>query len=498
MSLKAVKIGLRAKVTLAILVPLLVVLGIFTSIEYARHRRTVLSNLSLMAGQSSRVIESSLRHAMLESDFGEVQAVLDSIGQSEEFNVVYLLNPAGEIIFAPGGVNVGQQLNNSHADCQPCHKLTADARPQSVIVELEGQGRVFRSMQPIENKPECMECHDPNQRLLGLLLTDISVAPMEAALAADLRENMLWWLVTIGASVVVVNIVLNRFVMRRLEKLAAAVVGLGQGAATPIVHDNQPDEIGRLAGAFNTMAQQVRAREQDNQDLTERLQQQSTQRGELYRRVLSIQEDERKRVARELHDELGQLLTGLAYQTEAIERFVTDDPDRAQQQARVVRSLVAETTQQMYELIFDLRPSALDDLGLVPALRAYAERLFEGRDIQFEIRSDHLSRMPPQIETTLYRIYQEGLNNITRHAQASQVRITLEQDNNVFLGKILDNGIGFEPASISMTGLDEHGLGLLGMQERIAQCGGTIDIRSRPGCGTRIIVCIPLKENGCV
>ena len=140
MSLKAVKIGLRAKVTLAILVPLLIVLGIFTSIEYARHRRTVLSNLSMMAGQSSRVIESSLRHAMLESDFGEVQAVLDSIGQSEEFNVVYLLNPSGEIIFAPGGVNVGQQLNNSHADCQPCHKLTADARPQSVIVELEGQG----------------------------------------------------------------------------------------------------------------------------------------------------------------------------------------------------------------------------------------------------------------------------------------------------------------------------------------------------------------------
>jgi signal transduction histidine kinase len=195
---------------------------------------------------------------------------------------------------------------------------------------------------------------------------------------------------------------------------------------------------------------------------------------------------------------LGQLLTGLAYQTEAIERFVTDDPDRAQQQARVVRSLVAETTQQMYELIFDLRPSVLDDLGLIPALRAYAERLFEGRDIQFEIRSDHLSRMPPQIETTLYRIYQEGLNNIIRHAQASQVRITLKQDDNVFLGKILDNGIGFEPALISMTGLDEHGLGLLGMQERIAQCGGTIDIRSRPGCGTRIIVCIQLRGNGCV
>jgi signal transduction histidine kinase len=496
--LKAVTTGLRIKVTLAILVPLLLVLGAFTSIEYARHRRAVLSNLSTMAGQSSRVIESSLRHAMLESDFDEVQAVLDSIGQSDEFNVVYLLDPSGQVIFAPGKVGVGQHLSNTHKDCQPCHALPVDERPQSVIVQPEGQGRVFRSMQPIENRPECAECHDPDQRILGLLLTDISMAPMEAALSADLRENMLWWIVSIVTSVVVVNIVLSRFVLSRLERLAAAVAGLGQGSATPIVHDDKPDEIGRLAGVFNTMAQRVQAREQDNLELAERLRQQSAQRGELYRRVLSIQEEERKRVARELHDELGQLLTGLAYQTEAIEQYVKVDPDRARQQAQVVRSLVAETTRQMYELIFDLRPSALDDLGLIAALRAYAERVLDERDIEFEIRSDHFNRMSPPIETTLYRIYQEGLNNVVRHARASQVRITLGQVDDLFVGKIVDNGDGFDPASISMTGLDEHGLGLLGMQERIAQCGGTIEIESRPGCGTRITVQVPLKENGCV
>lgn len=495
---KTVTNGLRFKVSLAILVPLLVVLGVFTTIEYARHRRAVLSNLSMMAGQSARVIEASLRHAMLASDFDEVQAVLDSIGQSEEFTVVYLLDPTGKIIFAPERMHIGEQLNNSHVDCQPCHKLPPDVRPQSVIVRPEGQGQVFRSMQPIENGPQCAECHDPSQRLLGLLLTDISMAPMETALQADLRENMLWWLVTVATSVVVVNVVLSRFVLSRLEKLAAAVVGLGQGIGTPVVHDSEPDEIGRLAGAFNTMAQRVQTRERDNQKLAERLRQQSAQRGELYRRVLSIQEDERKRVARELHDELGQLLTGLAYQTEAIERFVKTDPDRARQQAQVVRSLVAETTQQMYDLIFDLRPSALDDLGLVAALRAYAEHLFEERNIQFEIRFEHLNRMSPQVETTLYRIYQEGLNNVVRHAQASRVRITLEQVDDLFVGKIVDNGVGFDPESISMTGQDKHGLGLLGMEERIAQCGGRIEIGSRSGCGTRIRIQIPLKENGCV
>jgi len=496
MSWKAVTTGLRIKVTLAILVPLLLVLGVFTSIEYERHRQGVLANLSIMAGQTSRVIESSLRHAMLQSDFEEVQAVLDSIGQSEEFNVVFLLNPSGEIIFAPGESNVGQQLNNTHPDCQPCHRLPADERPQSVIVQPEGQERVFRSMQPIENRPECAECHSPDQRLLGLLLTDISMASMEHILAANLRENILWWLVTIATSIVVVNVVLNRFVLNRLEKLAAAVVGLGEGTGTPVVPEEQPDEIGRLAGAFNMMAQRVRAREQDNHKLAERLQHQSTQRGELYRRVLSIQEDERKRVARELHDGLGQLLTGLAYQTEAIERLVAEDPTRARQQARVVRSLVAQTAQQMYELIFDLRPSALDDLGLVAALRATAERLFEGRDILFDIRSGHFSRMPPLVETTLYRVFQEGLNNVVRHAQASRVRISLGQIDDVFVGRIVDNGIGFKPDSISMTGQDQHGFGLLGMQERVTQCGGTIDIRSRPGLGTRIVVQVPLKGDG--
>lgn len=496
---ESVNRSLRIKVTLAIVLPLMVILGAFTIIEYNRHREVVLSNLSVLAGQSGRVVESNLRHAMLESDFAEVQTVLDTLGESDEFDVVYLLNPSGEVIFAPEQQGVGTQLTNSHPDCQPCHSMAVAERPQSIVITPAGrEERVFRSMQPIVNREECAACHDSDERILGLLLTDISMEPMEAALAADLRENVVWSAITIVTVVLIVNIILNRFVLNRLEKFATAIAGLGRGSIPAPIHDDQPDEIGRLASAFNLMASQVRAREEENKLLSEHLRRQSAQRGELYKRVITAQEDERRRVARELHDGLGQALSGLGYQAEAVERLIRDDPGRARQQIHLIRSLVATTTQEMYELIFDLRPSVLDDMGLVAALRAYAQRLFGDRDINFELRSDGLQqRMPAVIETSLYRIYQEALTNVVRHAHASRVRIELGLQQDVFVGKVVDNGIGFDMETTNATGLDERGLGLLGMQERIAGCSGTIDIQSRPECGTRILIRVPLKGQSC-
>ena len=214
MVLTPINRSLRIKITLAIVLPLILILGLFTAIEYNRHRRVVLSNLSILAGQSGRVVEANLRHAMLQTDFDEVQIVLDTLEQSEVFEVVYLLDPSGEIIFSANQGAVGTQLSNSHPDCQPCHSLPASERPQSVVVEpADSQRQVFRSMQPILNQEECTECHDASQRILGLLLTDISMEPMEAALQADLRENAVWWGISIFTTMMIVNFIINQFVL---------------------------------------------------------------------------------------------------------------------------------------------------------------------------------------------------------------------------------------------------------------------------------------------
>lgn len=492
---KSLRTSLRVKVTLGVVLPLVLILGISLAIDYNRHREMVLSNLSLLASQSSQVIENSLQIEMLSRNLDGLQQMLDAIGEGEAIRVIYLLDTNGRVVFAPKGENVGTILDNRDPNCQPCHQLPAVERPGSVVVTLPDGQRVFRSMNPIENRPACQACHNAEQRLLGLLLTDISMGPLEAPLAADLRRKLLWWAGTILVTVFVVNLAMSRLVIQRLEGLARALAHFGRGRRDLRLPTQGTDEIGQLANAFNQMVRQIETETAENRALSEHLRRQSTQRGELLKRLITAQEDERKRVARELHDELGQTLGGLALQLEAIDQLIATEPDRARERLGQTRTPIAEATEQMYDLILTLRPSALDDLGLVPALRANAERVLENTGIQFDLDAQGLTRrLNSEVETTLFRTFQEALTNIVRHAEARHVRFTLACRDGVFEGEIVDDGRGFDPATVNVADGGPRGLGLLGMQERVAQCSGHLEVTSRPEGGTRIYIRIPLTE----
>lgn len=487
--------SLRAKVTLGIVLPLLLILSTFLVIDYRRHRAEVLEDLSLLAAQSGRVIENNLRHAMVESDFTEVQLILDSIGETEDFRVVYLIDTDGKVIFSPNKQGVGIQLNNNQPDCQPCHRLPPEERPGSVVVEADDGQSVFRSMLPIKNAPECSTCHDPSKPLIGLLLTDIPIAPVEAALAGHMREDILWWVGAILVTVLVVNLALSRIVLRRLESLAQALSSFGHEHLDLPIAIGDPDEIGQLVIAFNQMGERIEAKAADNRTLSEHLRRQNTIRGELLKHLITAQEDERKRVARELHDDLGQTLGALALQAEMMERFIPPDSQEAVEQLKQTQALITETTERMYDLILALRPSALDDLGLVAALRTHAERSLDGSGITFKINTDGLNkRLSPELETALYRIFQEALSNIRRHSEAKHVRINLSLHDGVLESEVQDDGLGFDLQSIDMDGDNPCGLGLLGIKERVSQFGGELEIISHPGSGTKIHILLPLAE----
>ena len=363
------------------------------------------------------------------------------------------------------------------------------------MVTLSNGERVFRSMNPIENHPECQACHDPGRRLNGLLLTDISMAPLEQPLKADLTENLLWWAGTILVTVFIVNLAMSRLVIRRLEKVVNTLKHFGQGQLDLRLPVEGQDQIGLLAAAFNDMGQQIQSEGDKNRSLSDDLRRQLARQQDLLKRLITAQEDERKRVARELHDELGQALSGLALHSEATERFIHSDPDRALDQLSLTRHLIARTTQEMYNLILALRPSVLDDLGLSAALHAHLERSLTGTGIEFQFDASQLTgRLPPVVETTLYRVFQEALSNVVKHSGADHLKITLARRDGIFEGEIEDNGRGFDLDQLKPETDNPHGLGLLGMQERVAQCNGVMDIHSRPGEGTRIRIVIPLEE----
>ncbi len=312
-----IRASLRAKVTLGVLLPLLLILGGITAVQLWRHETAVLNSAALVAANTGRVIEEALRHEIIANTaathFDNSPSILDTTTENDDFRVVYLLDTEGNILFAPGGVGVGAQLSNDEPDCAPCHRLAEEARPASIVVETESGERVFRSMIPLKNTPECAECHE-GEKPLALLMTDTPLTALEGTLAADFWENLLWLASAVLISVIVVNVALNRLVLARLQRLTQALTGFGHGRHDLRLPEDEPDEIGQLADAFNEMGRRVEAEEAENRLLSEDLRRQSALRGQLLARLITAQEDERKRFAREIHDELGQVMGGLALQ----------------------------------------------------------------------------------------------------------------------------------------------------------------------------------------
>jgi PAS domain S-box-containing protein len=221
------------------------------------------------------------------------------------------------------------------------------------------------------------------------------------------------------------------------------------------------------------------------------LREQAVQLKTLSRRLLQAQEGERRRVAIELHDELGQSLTAIKINLQVRERI--GGPTTAELQAENV-AIVDNALQQVRRLALALRPSMLDDLGLVPALRWLCEQTGARNDLLVGFAAAKLpSRLAPEIETACFRIVQESLTNIVRHAGACQVTVALRQEGDTLVVCIEDDGCGFDLAAMRRQALAGACMGVVGMQERAALIGGRLTVESTPGQGSRLRLCCPLQ-----
>jgi signal transduction histidine kinase len=202
-------------------------------------------------------------------------------------------------------------------------------------------------------------------------------------------------------------------------------------------------------------------------------------------RVVAAQEQERARLARELHDETGQALTSILLGLKALEDAV--DTDNARASTSTLRDLVVSTLQEVRRLAVELRPAALDDFGLVAALDRLADTIREKTGVEVEVEA-HLgdARLEPSLETTLYRIVQEALTNVVKHADARRVSISVVRKDGSISAVVEDDGRGFD-----VEGARDDALGLLGMRERVGLVGGRISIESTPGVGTTLAVEFP-------
>ena len=206
------------------------------------------------------------------------------------------------------------------------------------------------------------------------------------------------------------------------------------------------------------------------------------------RRIVDAQELERARLARELHDETGQALTSILLGLKHLEEAVETDDARAA--ASALRGLVVSTLQDVRRLAVELRPSALDDFGLVPAVERLAATLGEQSELSVDVEARLGDRrLPAEAETALYRIVQEALTNVVKHASAARVSITLVRKEGSAVVVVEDDGRGFE------TGSTRAGaLGVVGMRERVELVGGRLTVESSPGAGTTLVAEVPVSR----
>jgi len=246
-------------------------------------------------------------------------------------------------------------------------------------------------------------------------------------------------------------------------------------------------ELGQLAHAFDDMAATLERREQEQRWAEAQIRQQERIRADLLHQLIGAQEDERIRISRELHDETSQSLTALLVGLDTISIAARSDISRIEGHVHDLKSIAEDMLGNIHRLIADLRPSLLDDIGLVAAIEWYGEQRLKPYGLSFRLLEHTLpERLPPPVETVVFRIVQEGLTNIVRHARASSVIVRLFQEQDEVTLEIRDDGVGFDPQLLEAPEADGRGLGLRGMRERAMILGGSLEIESAPGTGTTV------------
>ncbi len=473
--------NLRFKVIAGLVLTLTITMTVLFYIQYHQHKRKMINVLRDHTSPNlTDVIEKILRDAMMHRNLGETKNIFGAITELQDVRNIFLMNKIGEVIVSSKGMDIGSKLDISQPTCQICHRGKTEILNKTIFFTSDEGDRIFRNVTPILNRKECHGCHNPNEKKNGVLVTDFSLTPIEGRLAREFKENIFFLVLFIALSILVLSFTMNRLVVSKVEKFVEAARRLSQGDLKQRIVLKADDELRMLAESFNRMAGELKKR--------------MGQEKKYISKIIDTQESERKRISRELHDELGQTLTAMKYNLEIIEREIPTNSPEGKERVQEVKKLSAHIMGQLRQLSHDLRPPMLDDLGLIPTLRWYIENY----GIRWKIKTSYEAtgfneKLNPELETALYRIIQEALNNIVKHAQSDYIHVNLNRSDSVITVTITDNGIGFDPQEVFNMDKQQRGFGIMGMQERVSFFSGRIDIRSRPGAGTQIAIEIPLE-----
>lgn len=314
--------------------------------------------------------------------------------------------------------------------------------------------------------------------------------------------------IILGAIALITSFILalgmSKSIVKPVQQLIRAATRIGGGDLSVPIAINSTDEIGMLSQQFDDMRikldESLKSIQRHNLELELRVRERTRQLEEkqlmnttLLRKLITSQEDERKRIARELHDDSLQTLSAILMNIEMCRlhpELITPE------KVAVMRDTVTQVINEMTKVIQNLRPTVLDDLGFEAGVVWLIDRNLREKAIQCQLNIQDLVEdlIPQEIQLSLFRIIQETTTNISRHARAENVFILIRNDDRSFFLAIEDDGAGFNTETVFENTLTGRGLGILGMKERAVQVNGTLTICSTPGNGTTVLCTVPLTS----
>jgi len=447
------------------------------------------------------------------------------------FALVPLRNRNGEVIGTAGGLidpthyqftrilaAIIAEKNTNIELVDSLGIVIASNHPESILSGIDHNK--FLSRLIAERKSAVATCHrchasgkEQQKRTEDILVfAPLNLAPWGVALrvpksvvyapSTALEEGFLMLGIISLASAFVLALGMSKSIVKPVQQLIRATARIARGDLSEPITIESMDEIGTLSQSFDDMRQKLAASldsiQRQNLNLEQRVRERTSQLEEkqvvnatLLRKLITSQEDERKRIARELHDESLQTLSALLMNIELCRLH----PDMiTSEKVATMKDIVMKVINEMTKIIQNLRPTVLDDLGFEAGIVWLIDRNLKEKGISCTMNLQELveDQLPPELQVTLFRIFQEVTANVARHARARNVSITMKNDEKTFSMSIEDDGTGFDTETVFENTLTGRGLGILGMKERAAQVNGTLTVHSKPNQGTTVLCTVPL------